>query len=182
MCIGCWQGEDSPTDWSPQIARAVLLWRRLYDDLKQPTGGPLHVALDDCNLQLDDEIAPIYALSAYNGRPASDDGYPPEVHEVCDELAALLTAMTLPERYATMAYADGFITPPGMPEVDCPATERVIVYPSGQYMVKLTHPSGVRAFSSTTFRSVENARASATQAMRMRLHLEALDAAARKGH
>jgi hypothetical protein len=173
MCRGCWEGEDSPTDWTPQIARAVVLWRRLYDDLRQPTGGPLHVELDDCNLDYD-EIVPSYSLPAMGGRPATDDGYAPEVHEVCDELAALLTRMSTPERYATLAYADGFTSAPqGVQVAEDVVEEKQIRAPGGTW-VRLTHkPTGVTVIGREGL-TPDDARAHAWRMLRNRLTAESL--------
>lgn len=138
MCRGCWECDDFPADWTPKIARAVVLCRRLYDDLRQSTGGPLHVELDDYNLDYD-EIVPSYDMPAYNGRPATDDGYAPEVHEVCDELAALLTAMTLTGRYTVMAYADGFHDAPDALEIPAEDVQEKPLRAPGGTLIRLTH-------------------------------------------
>lgn len=41
---------STPAVCPPRVLAAVQLIRRLYVDLEQPTGGPLHVQLDDGNL------------------------------------------------------------------------------------------------------------------------------------
>jgi hypothetical protein len=142
MCRGCWDYEgEFPAAWSPPIARAVVLWRRLYDELGEPTGGPLHVYLDDYNLDLD-VIEPHY----YEPRlgPNGDEPYAADVPAVCDELAALLNAMTLPERYTVMAYADAFHKAPGAPGLT-DSEVREETYPTvGFPNVKVTHlPSDI---------------------------------------
>lgn len=176
MCKGCWECEDEfPAAWTPPIARAVVLWRRLYDDLRQPTGGPLHVELDDCNLDYD-EIVPSYSRRGYGGRPDTEDGYPPEVHEVCDELAALLTAMTLTERYTVMAYADGYHDVPEPFEVAAEDVQEKPLRAPGGTLIRLTHqPTGVTVVGCDG-REEEDTRAQAWRMLRNRLAAEAMSA------
>lgn len=174
MCRGCWECEDEfPAEWTPQIARAVVLWRRLYDDLGEPTGGPLHVELDDYNLDYD-EIVPSYSFPAYNGEPAKEDGYPPEVHEVCDELAALLTVMTLAERYTVMAYADAYHDVPGAPTLDAADVQEDTHPRVGYGYVKVTHrQTGISLFGRGGGNEEEN-RVRAWRLLQNRLAAEAL--------
>jgi len=122
MCIECWEDAGSPTTWNEQIERAVELLRDLYRD--HPTGGPLHVHVDDYNL--DGTIEPYYDCYSdadldalyYDGWPIADlDPGAPAVVEnlgvslrhVCDELAVLLNAMPVSDRYAAVARYDGYI-------------------------------------------------------------------------
>jgi hypothetical protein len=170
MCRGCWECDDFPAEWTPTIARAVVLWRRLYDELGEPTGGPLHVYLDDYNLDLE-VIEPYY--SERRG-PGSDDAYAPEVTQVADDLAALLNGMTLPKRYTVMAYADGFHDVPGAPTLTG-AEVREETYPSvGWGDVKVTHlPSGISLFVGDADDEEKN-RAQAWRMLRNRLAAEAL--------
>lgn len=124
MCGDCWKEAGSPTERTPDTDRLVQLIGDLY--AIHPTGGPLHVVLDDWNVDTA-TIEPGYehhtdaALDAlyYQGWPIAD--LPPEAPAVteglgrstrslCDEIAALLTAMTMPQRYAVLAYRDGLIT------------------------------------------------------------------------
>lgn len=81
-------------DWTPTFRRAVALVGRLYE--LEAVAGPLHVEVDDGNLD-GQEIVPCYEFPGY------PDRYSAETHEVCDELAALLTAMTPPQRRAVIA-------------------------------------------------------------------------------
>lgn len=83
---------------------AVELIRALY--ALHPTGGPLHVALDDLNLD-DDRlpITPAYAIPGYGPRPASPDTYDRHTHHLCDEIARLLNGMTEGQRKHTVRAA-----------------------------------------------------------------------------
>lgn len=106
MCAGCWAGMDHPKDPGPNVDRVLHLIAELYKI--HPTGGPLHCELDDWNLDAE-VITPMYAIPARGGYPGHPDDYSPEIHAVCDELAALLTEMTLDQRYAVLAFNDGFL-------------------------------------------------------------------------
>lgn len=168
MCRGCWEHEgEFPAEWAPPIARAVVLWRRLYDELGEPTGGPLHVYLDDYNLDID-VIEP-----QYSGRRS--DPYHPEVPGVCDELAALLTGMTLAQRYTVMAYADGFHDVPEPFAVEADHVQEKPLRAPGT-LVRLTHaPTGITVTGWE--RSVEkDARTQAWRMLRNRLAAEAMSA------
>jgi hypothetical protein len=173
MCRGCRECDDFPAEWTPTIARAVVLWRRLYDELGEPTGGPLHVYLDDYNLDLE-IIQPHY----YEPRldPDSDEPYAANVPAVCDELAALLNAMTLAERYTAMAYADAHHEVPGAPTLAA-ADVREETYPAvGFPCVKVTHlPSGVSLFGCGS-NSEEKNREAAWRMLQNRLAAEVMSA------
>jgi hypothetical protein len=110
MCRGCWESNDSPSEWTPTTGRVIELIRELYEIY--PTGGPLHAALDDWNVEYDGHLKPLYAIPAYGPRPASPDDYDARTHEVCDEVSARLLSMTVPQRFAALAYWEGFL---GMP-------------------------------------------------------------------
>lgn len=127
MCDDCWHQAGSPTDWTPQTQRLVELIGELYDI--HPTGGPLHVVLDDWNL--DGTIEPSYDrwdgsdLDAlyFDGWPVAvlDPGAPAVTEHLgvstrglCDQIAELLNGMTNPQRYAALAYWDGFVARPSV--------------------------------------------------------------------
>jgi len=97
VCRECWERGGSPANDSPEIARAVELIGDLYDI--NAAGGPLHVYVDDWNLE--GEIVP------WDGYDYEYD--PPEMRAIVAELAALLNAMTIDDRYSTLARARGFV-------------------------------------------------------------------------
>lgn len=97
MCIECWQAAGSPANWTPDIARALTLTRELYAD--HPTGGPLHVYLDDMNL--DGQIRPHYSGMEDNA-----------TIQLCDELAALLNDMPVADRVSVAAFHDEYVPVP----------------------------------------------------------------------
>lgn len=104
MCGNCWTEAGSPTERTPQTQHLVDLIEALYS--AHPTGGPLHSVLDDWNL--DDAITPYYDCwtEAELDEPCGDEG-DGTTREVCDEIAALLNGMSVPQRYAALAYAEG---------------------------------------------------------------------------
>lgn len=155
MCRGCRECEgEFPADWTPKIARAVVLWRRLYDELDEPTGGPLHVYLDDYNLDID-VIKPYYFES--ERLRAGMDPYVADMLTTCDELAALLNAMTLSERYTAMAYADAFHEAPGAPSLDAAHVQEDTFPCVGYPNVKVTHqPTGISLFGCGSNSEEEN--------------------------
>ena len=96
MCADCWQKAGSPTERTPETSELVDLIHRLY--LDHITGGPLHVVLDDWNL--DGRIEPYY--DGWDAEALADG-----TRETCDRIAAILNGMTSDQRYAALAYADG---------------------------------------------------------------------------
>jgi hypothetical protein len=103
MCKSCWVNADSPTEWTPTTGRVVELIRELYE--KHPTGGPLHATLDDWNVEYDGHLRPLYSIPSHG----LVDDYDVRTHELCDEIGDSLTAMTVPQRFAALAYWEGFL-------------------------------------------------------------------------
>lgn len=110
MCKSCWVNADSPAEWAPTTSRVIELLRELY--LIHPTGGPMHAALDDWNVEYDGHLEPLYAIPAYGPRPAYPDNWDARTHQLCDEISALLLAMTVEQRFAALAYWEGFLDMP----------------------------------------------------------------------
>lgn len=103
MCHNCWEQAGSPTDLPATYNRFAEL-HKMLDDIA-PAGGPLHVVLDDWNL--DRWIEP------YPGQPYRDpyDGTvdnTEQVYTLCREIADLLNDMTEPQRYAALAKVKGY--------------------------------------------------------------------------
>lgn len=103
--------------------RVIELIRELYSI--HPVGGPLHVELDDGNL--DCVITPSYdhytdtdldelwidgwpIADLDPGAPAVVEGLGRSMRQICDELAALLNTMTVDEREAAVDRARGDLT------------------------------------------------------------------------
>lgn len=126
MCRECWAEAGRPANWSPAIARALELTKDLY--AIHAVGGPLHVAIDDCNL--DGHIVPYYDCytpaeldELYDGgwkiadldplAPVVVEGLGRSMRQICDELADLLNAMPMDDRMSVIAFHGGYATVPG---------------------------------------------------------------------
>ena len=105
MCGACWIDMGKPVAWSPEVDEAVKLIKRLYE--LEPTGGPLHVELDDWNL--DGDITPMYVLPPYGETPGHPDHYSAETHDLCDRIAAILNPMKVGWRGSVLAHAEGWV-------------------------------------------------------------------------
>lgn len=103
MCEKCWSEYGSPATWNANIKRALDLVRIIYET--ECTGAPLHVVLDDWNLE-DGHIV-IYEESL-----SGPDAVSAHAAQAAKELVPLFLAMPVEERAATLAYHGGFIMPP----------------------------------------------------------------------
>lgn len=113
MCFFCWREYGSPTEWVPTTRRVVDLIEQLYAHC--PTGGPLHAVVDDWNVEGDD-IRPGYVIPPFGETPGFPDDYSEDVHRICDELAGLMSAMSVPQRMAALAYSEKHIAAPDLDE------------------------------------------------------------------
>lgn len=96
MCQSCWERYGSPAETSPAIERAVQLIAAIYKN--EPAGGPLHVVLDDWNLN-----GPITMPDMADGEWCE------ETVEAVTELVPLLASMPVVERASALARYDGFV-------------------------------------------------------------------------
>ena len=111
-----WGDLGCPIVVTEDVIRAVKLIRHLYWDLREPTGGPLHVVLDDQNL--DDQylgFKPERYDYLFDGRwtrwaQAGEDvskQRATEIMETCEEIRRLLVGMDMQERHSAVAWALG---------------------------------------------------------------------------
>lgn len=107
MCRACWEEQGSPTDLPDNAAEVIDLINQLYDQPDGGTGGPLHVALDDFNIE-DRYIEPW---------PGGD--YTPETRDLADRIAHLMRPMTEAHRAAVLAERAGWTKPRPRPD-HCP--------------------------------------------------------------
>lgn len=77
-----------------RIREAVDLVRHLYSLPRCAAGGPLHCELDDGNLDLGFDMAPMYEIPARGTIRGYPDDWSPEVHGVCDQIHAVMGPMT----------------------------------------------------------------------------------------
>lgn len=117
MCAGCWQGRGCPTVASEDVLVAAELIRRLYEDLQQGTGGPLHWMVDDWNIgdeQFEVDLEKTIEewrswFMAPNAYQAKTVERLPAVADLCRDIFALLKGMPEGSRAAALAWREGLI-------------------------------------------------------------------------
>jgi hypothetical protein len=97
MCHGCLRNYDaqSALPASPEMERVAQLVRDLYDMDEGICGGPIHVQLDDFNLE-DQFMDGIY-----------ESDYSEEIKTLARQILDGLRPMTLPQRAATVGVGHG---------------------------------------------------------------------------
>ena len=109
MCWECWAEDGYPSQTSPAIQRAAQLVRKVYGHW--PTGGPMHVVIDDWNLD-DGSVRGCRDAEPRHYYPQPYDAGPPEnfgkAMTAARELADLLLAMPEPDRAAALAHFEGW--------------------------------------------------------------------------
>lgn len=111
MCEQCWNEMDKPTAWNPNIKRALELVRIIYET--EAAGGPMHIVLDDWNIEDHDlECCRIESFQDPAAIAAMADGISSHAVEATIQLVPLMLRMPIEERAATLAYYDGFVAPP----------------------------------------------------------------------
>jgi hypothetical protein len=123
MCESCWVKHGAPVVWNEDIAEAAELVRRLY--ALEPMGGPLHVQLEDMNLDMD--MTPMYVIPGNQYGPETPDRYSAEVHEICDAIQEIMEPMTEGWRASVVAHYEGWavnghVVRYGAGQTDAPAT------------------------------------------------------------
>ncbi len=91
MCIGCYEGYDSPAVITPETRAAAKLIEAVRSEC--PAGGELHIVIDDWNLE-DDSLAFCKQYIKTDAERACHDA---------------LAKMSLDERASAMALADGYL-------------------------------------------------------------------------
>ena len=107
MCRACWEEHGSPTELPDNAAEVISLINDLYAHPDGGTGGPLHVLLDDFNVQ--DQFV----------KPYHRDDDDPALRDLADRIADLMLLMTEDQRAAVLAEREGWTQPPKQPE-RCP--------------------------------------------------------------
>lgn len=103
MCESCWEEEGSPCVDSPEVRAAAKLVAEVYEFA--PSGGNLHIMLDDWNLE-DDSVE-------FCRRWLRDHVEGPG-EETC---LTAFEAMSEKERYSALALHSGFWTTDDQPAV-----------------------------------------------------------------
>lgn len=102
MCIDCWNDHGSPAIWNEDVRKAVELIREIYRN--DEMGNPLHVVLDDWNIEQDEFI------EVYEG--AGAESIPAAAVQAAKSLAPVFLELTVEERASALAYAHGFLAIP----------------------------------------------------------------------
>lgn len=100
MCEGCWEEVGRPGLWNSKVKRAMELIETVHET--EPTGGPLHVVIDDWNI---DEVI---TVEEYDVGECVDK-CSPEADTAIRELVPLLNEMTVVERASALARAEGYL-------------------------------------------------------------------------
>lgn len=100
-----WDERGRPDDWNPKVKRALELIRAVYEI--EPVGGPLHVILDDWNIEDGD----VTQAERTEYVPASfvEPDEAEEVRTAVAELVPLLAEMTVNERASALARHWGYL-------------------------------------------------------------------------
>lgn len=116
MCGSCWIAYGAPIVRTEEIDEAALLIRRLYQDLGQDMGGPLHELIDDMNIEEVcapgdmDRYRPVTYDYSQGGKAVLGDGYAysQDVVDCCERILTLLGDMSVTHRAAAIGWAHGF--------------------------------------------------------------------------
>lgn len=98
MCYACWAELGHPTSTSPLVHLIASKINQLYEVAS--AGAALHIVTDDWNLDDEDIQFCLDNLDEYNNYP--------DLRELQVEIATNLLDMTMSDRGATLALADGF--------------------------------------------------------------------------
>lgn len=100
MCRNCWTVAGSPYDLPENAAEIVDAINDLYDLPDCGAGGPLHVQLDDWNVELD-----------WKPWPGPErEPWPPEAMEQAQLVADLMVPLPVSQRYAVLAKWHGWLS------------------------------------------------------------------------
>lgn len=101
MCKTCWIDEGSPSELPENSEAIVDAIEALYLMDGCRAGGPLHVELDDLNLDMDGHV----------WVPWQAD-FSPEAMAKAQEICDLMNPLPVPQRYAVMAKHEGWLDQP----------------------------------------------------------------------
>jgi len=111
MCMDCWEKRGAPKIYTDAVREAAALIQRVYDEVSC-VGGPLHVQLDDWNIEerfFKGDLRADYAWKIWVTDPS--DGLQPldeKQQAVCIECYETLRGMTDDERASALAMHDGY--------------------------------------------------------------------------
>lgn len=102
MCVHCWTEAGSPEELPANADEIIEAIETLYGLPDCGTGGPLHVELDDWNLELE-------TWTPYNGRPGDAPWYSPEAIDQAQKVCDLMKPLPVQQRFAVLAKSHGWI-------------------------------------------------------------------------
>lgn len=94
MCRDCWQEFGASTTLPDNADEIISLIRALYQEPGCEAGGPLHVEIDDFNVDLD-------------WRPYAAD-HAPHTLQLAQRIADLMIALPVEQRAAVLAKWEGW--------------------------------------------------------------------------
>jgi hypothetical protein len=106
MCKGCYYDSGAPTMIPDNAAEIVDAIRALYAHPRGAVGGPLHVELDDWNIE-DGFWEP------WSGEGHLSDPYGPGIMTLAQTVADHMLPLSEGQRAAVMALWMGWLTPEG---------------------------------------------------------------------
>lgn len=126
MCVDCIRkyGGHDVLEVTPEMAEATALVEWVYDQDEYGVGGPLHVQLDDYNLEDRNLTANslVWWTRGYPARegirafePPAPDGFPEGHEEKFLRLLELLRGMSLAERAVAVGMAKSYFDGPVAP-------------------------------------------------------------------
>lgn len=103
MCIDCWRENGAPSVWNEDVKKVVRLIYTVYEH--DPVGNPLHVVLDDWNLD-----------DCFIGIDEEDTEWlaqiPAQAVSAARELIPVFRKLSMEERYSVLAYVHGYLVLP----------------------------------------------------------------------
>jgi hypothetical protein len=98
MCNACWVDRGCPSELPPTAAELVTLIQQLYAQPDGGSGGPLHVFLDDFNV---DHIEPFREFE-----------WEPQTWRLAELIAAHMRPLSPDQRAAVLALWEGWLELP----------------------------------------------------------------------
>lgn len=104
MCCGCWEEYGKPQINDGQVqAAALLVWHLEREGI--PSLGPLHIHIDDWNIEDEFFVEPIENVPGWETlSPNLTDGE----RDIVRKLYSLLASMTVQQRASALALNEGF--------------------------------------------------------------------------
>lgn len=99
MCLSCWKEAGSPTELPENVDELIQLIKELYATEMGGAGGPLHIVLDDWNLE-DDNIE--WCLLRLTEHPEDIEYFGKHAVDLSIKIALWLYRIPEAQRYAVL--------------------------------------------------------------------------------